>query len=193
MKLKKWKISEIEEKIGKKLKRNTTTIGFDVAKKNTGIAVLITLSSTLYITKLHTINNAKGDLKKYDSIAGMTYFIGELNNFISNTKTKGYKIFIIEDCFFGKNANTLKILARFSALTWRELKHIADKIYFKLATTARSQVGFKKDKNSKKKSKIQVKDFVNNLFGLTLKDDNQTDAIVLALSGLIRRDDETET
>lgn len=179
--MKKIPINKIESRIGKSLKTQTIAIGFDVAKNHTGIAVLRTYKASLEIVKLHKIDNQKGNL-----IDSMEYFIGELNNFISGLNLgRNYKIFVIEDCWFGKNVTTLKVLARFSALTWRELRHITDKIYFVLATTARSQIGFKKDRESKRKTKKQVMDYINNLMGLDLKDDNLADGIVLALSGLI--------
>jgi Holliday junction resolvasome RuvABC endonuclease subunit len=180
-KMKKLKIQALEKKLGKKLKINTTALGFDVAKKHTGIAILITLKSSIYIYKLHTINNEKGDLTE-----SFEYFLGELNNFISNVKFKGHKVFVIEDCFFGQNVTTLKALARFSALVWRELKHIADEIYFILPTPARKKIGFKKDKKSKAKAKRQVRDYINKLFGTDIKDEDKTDAMALALAGLIK-------
>ena len=182
--MKRIKINQIEKRIGKKLKNKSIAIGFDIAKRLTGIAVLRTHRSTLEIVKLHKINNQKGDL-----IESMEYFIGELNNFISGLNLgKNNKIFVIEDCWFGQNVTTLKVLARFSALTWRELKHIPDHIYFILPTTSRSKVGFKKDKNDKRKAKVQVLNYVNKLFGLDLKqkDMDLSDGIILALSGLIK-------
>lgn len=179
--MRKLKIQAIENKINKKLKTNTTALGFDVAKKHTGIAVLITLKSSIYIYKLYTINNEKGNLTE-----SFEYFLGELNNFISSVKFKGHKVFVIEDCFFGQNVTTLKALARFSALTWRELKHIADEIYFLLPTPARKKIGFKKDKKIKTPAKRQVRNYINKLFRIEIKDENQTDAMALALAGLTK-------
>ncbi len=187
--MKKIPITQIERKINKPLKHQCLVIGFDVASRHTGIAILRTYKSTLEIIKLHKIDyNLEITIKK-DLIKAMECFIGELNNFISSLNLgRDYKIFVIEDCFMKFNVNTLKTLARFGVLVWRELKHLADKIYFVLPTTARSQVGFKKDKKSKKKIKVQVLDYVNNLFGLKLKDKDLSDAIVLGLSGLIKWD-----
>jgi Holliday junction resolvasome RuvABC endonuclease subunit len=187
MEKKKIKITQIEKKINKQLKQQCLVIGFDVASKHTGIAIIKTHKATLEIIKLHKIDyNLESTVKK-DLIKAMECFIGELNNFISGLNLgRDYKIFVIEDCFLKFNVNVLKELARFSVLIWRELKHLADKIYFVLPTTARSQIGFKKDKKCPKKIKEQVLDYVNNLFSLKLKDKDLSDAVVLALSGLIK-------
>ena len=178
---KKWKINNLEKKLNCKLKRNTTSIGFDVAKLHTGIAVLQTYKSSLEITKIHKINN-----KKEDFIESMEYYLGELNNFISSIKMRGYKIFVIENPWLGQNPTTLKMLQSFSTLTWRELKHIPDKIYFVYPSTVRKQIRFKKEKGNKTKAKLQVRDYLNNLLGTDFKDLDITDAIGLALSGLIK-------
>ena len=167
--------------MGFKLRKNSISIGFDVAKKHTGIAVIKTHKSSLEIVKLHKIDNTRGKL-----IESMEYFIGELNNFISSLHLNNHtKIFVIEDCWFGQNVTTLKVLARVGILTWRELKHITPNIIFKMATSARSSIGFKKDKKNKAKAKVQVLDYVNNIFNMDLKDMDLSDGIVLALSGLI--------
>jgi Holliday junction resolvasome RuvABC endonuclease subunit len=179
--MKKIPIQKIEKAIGKNLKRNCTAIGFDVAKNHTGIAVITTLKASLILGERHTIDNQKSK----DQLESMEYYLGELNNFISRVQMKGHKIFIIEDCFFGFNVNTLKVLARCSILTWRELKHISDSIYLILAKSARSKIGFVKDTKRKSSAKAQVQEYINKLFGIEEADDNKTDALALALQGLL--------
>jgi len=177
---KKYKISKIEETIGKKLKRKVVSLGFDIAKNHTGIAVITSLQSTLEITKLHKIDNIKGNVTE-----SMEYYLAELNNFISGAKLKGYKIFVLEDSWYGRSVLTFKTLVRYGALTWRELKHIADLIYFISPSSARKKIGFKKDTKSKKKAKEQVRDYINGIFKTELKDMDLTDGLALALSGLV--------
>ncbi len=185
---KKLNIKDIEKKLGKKLKIKTISIGFDVAAKITGIAVLKTYKSTLEIVKLHKITYKFSKNIKDSLTQSMEYFIGELNNFISGIDFgRNHKVFVIEDCFMRFNVLVLKTLARFGVLAWRETKHISDEIYFIMPNVVRKKVGFKKDKDDKRKAKRQVLDYVNGLFGLELKakDMDLSDALVLALGGLI--------
>jgi len=194
--MKKLSLSILEKRIGKKLSCNTTAIGFDTASKFTGIGVIITLKKTAYVStyliKNKKIIEGKGknrELKEEKFREALDYFIGELNNLISNKiKTKGYKKFIIEQPFFSKNVQTLIILQAYATLVWRETKHIPDEIRFVRPVTCRSIINFFKNRNKKdkRKQKEQVKDYINYIFGLNLKDDNLTDGLALSLSALIK-------
>ena len=130
-------------------------------------------------------------------------------------KYKEYKILIIEDCFFGQNINVLKHLARFGILVYRELKKNVDVYYFFFPIQARTMIGFNqktqekignvkaevytrdtKDKQGKikhkkgDKKKVSCKDLIDDYlktkFNVDIKEENERDAFVLALGGLLK-------
>lgn len=165
------KISEIEKKLGKKLRKRTKVLGLDTASK-TGYAILETTDKYMTIDVGIIAVKSKDMYFKYDRI------IDYLKKLINDNK---YRI-IIEDTFFSRNAKTLKMLTRIGAFGYLLAKEIGCKnIRFIMASLARKTVGFKG--NAKK---IELVDKVNKLLGTELKTHDITDAIILALNGLIK-------
>jgi len=185
--IKKIKLSYIEGWINKTLKRNTISIGWDVAMRETGISVIRTTNNSLILEQTLKISVPK-NIKLLDSI---DLFISQLQNF-KNKISKKYKIDInvIEDCFFLKNVLTLKALSRFGVLIYTNFKDVSKETIFIMPTTARSRIGFKKSgKGIKGKYlKKEIMDYINGLLGTKIKDDDISDSIVLALGGLIEND-----
>ena len=91
-------IKEVEQKLNKKVRLNTVSIGWDVAEHFTGICILRTDTNTIYIENLQKIEtNPKDDIKNR-----MSSFIGALDKFKQQIKKyKGYRMIIIEDSWFG--------------------------------------------------------------------------------------------
>lgn len=179
-------ISKIEKKLNKKVKINYLSIGFDVAEIHTGICLLQTDSEYLYIKELDKININK-DL---DIISKMEEFLKQIKNLaIKYNKYKSNKkVVVIEDSWLKKNPWTFKILCRFSTLVYTVFREIINYQYFMQAITARSRIGFKKIENDKK-IKIQVKDYIKDKLELVFEDDDLLDGFVLALAGLIIKEE----
>ncbi len=183
--IKKIKIKTVETFLDIHLKHNCISTGFDVSVRSTGIAVVRTTDTYLIIDKIHKITIPK-NVKQIDAL---DLFINQLNEFAMEMSKK-YKIDIniIEDCYMGRNVNTLKALARHSVLVYDKFKGLARKQEFMLPTVARSRINFKKSSKLIKGHalKKELIEYVNIALGLKLKpkDTDIADAIVLALAGL---------
>lgn len=206
-------ISYIEKLTGKKIRRNCISVGFDVAPAYTGICILKTNTSKLYIESSEVI---KGNPKE-DHLHRIDHYEASLYKFkqsLDQYKNK-YKLLIIEGCFFGKNAQTLIKLAHFGAVTYVTLKKNFDVVYYWGATTARSMIKFSQKKQQSKttikpklytrdtkdkKGKIKhhkgeekpiecktlVHDYLKTDFGVEFDTPDEADAFVLSLSGLLK-------
>lgn len=195
-------IEQVERKLNKRIRRNCISVGFDVAERLTGISIL--KINDKYITMEHLeviITNPKEDtFHRVDKfIDSLTKFKQLLN------KYKGFKILVIEKCYFGKNPQTLINLAQFGILVYRELKKDFDTYHYIGATTARMIIGFNqkrqeklnnikahiitRGKNKGKKKPIKCKELVHDYlktdFNIIINDPDEADAFVLALAGCI--------
>lgn len=196
-------IKDIEKRLNKRIARNVYSVGFDVAEKFTGICILQTDKNYIYIKDLEVIETSE----KEDHFHRADNFVASLEKFKQALdKYKGYKIMIIERCFFGRNPETLIHLAHFGILAYIILKKEFDIYYYMGATTARSMIGFNQRKqeekctlqskvitrgqNKGKTKKISCKELVHDYlktdFNLTFKSKDEADAFVLALAGLLK-------
>jgi Holliday junction resolvasome RuvABC endonuclease subunit len=196
-------IKAIEKKLKKQIARNVFAIGFDVAENLTGVCILRTDKENIYIEHLQTLVSDQ----KEDHFNRADHYVAALEKFKQTlTKYNGYKILIIERCFFGRNVETLIHLAHFGILTYITLKKEFDTYYYFGATTARALIGFNqrrqeaqgnlkphiitKGKNKGKAKKIDCKslvhDYLKTDFNVVIEDKDQADAFVLALSGLLK-------
>ncbi len=200
-------IKDAEIIVGKKVRKSAVSYGFDVSEHATGVCVLRTDTSKIYIDLLTTIEtNPKDDL-----VRRMQNFLNSLEKLKQELQYKEYIITAIEDCWLkvfpgGANVECLKHLARFSTLVWMSFKKDSNDIFFILPTSARAQIKFNKQdqinagnveikkitkgKNKGKLKKIDIKllviDYIKTAFGVEIKEDNQADGFVLALAGLLR-------
>ncbi|MFH0806056.1 MAG: hypothetical protein V1901_04225 [Patescibacteria group bacterium] len=203
------KIEDIEKKINKKIRQNAVSIGFDVSEAYTGVCILRTDKEYIYIENLSVIEtSSKDDIKNR-----MKYFVGAIGKFKQGLNYKEYKIIVVEDSWMGKNVFTLKNLIRFSTLLWMLFYNECDYFYFLLPTSARSQIGFNKNKQivvgnvssgvytrdtknkqgkilhkKGEKKKIDIKllimDYLKQEFKVEIENSDKADAFVLALAGL---------
>jgi len=96
---------------------------------------------------------------------------------------KEYRI-IIENVYFGRNPNTLIVLSRIGAIAWTLAKlKGCEVIKWRTANQARSLIGIKG--NVKKPIVMET---MNNILGTDIKNDDEVDAIVLALNGIIDKE-----
>jgi len=196
-------IKDIEKKLNKRIRKNSISIGFDVAEHYTGICILKSDEKNVVIEDLQKIEtNPKDDIKNR-----MSYFIGALEKFKQQlTKYKEYKIIEIEDSWFGRNVNTLKSLTRFATLIWMAFYKECDYLEFIMPISARSQIGFNKNKQLKKTEiklekftrgknegkvkKVDIKklvmEYLKQAFNVDIKDNDEADGFVLALCGLLK-------
>lgn len=181
------KLSKLETAIGLKLKRNTITIGFDVSMHHTGIAILRTTDKSLVLERTQRIDVPN----KNELLDAVDLFLEQLEDFKKEVSKK-YKLDInnIEDCFFGSNVLTLKCLARFSILVYDRFRGISKVTKLILPTRARTLINFKKSSKKVKGQalKNEIISYINKILNTKYrpKDTDIVDAIVLALTGLIK-------
>jgi len=199
----KMKISKLEKKLKKIVRRNCISIGFDVAEAYTGICILEATKTEIIIKKTAVIETSAKD----DHFHRADHYVAALEKFKQEIeKYKQQKIQVIERCFFGRNPETLIHLAHFGILTYILLKKYFDVYYYMGATTARSLIGFNqrkqkakgnikphiitRGKNKGKAKKIDCKtlvhDYLKTDFNLEFKTKDEADAFVLALAGLLK-------
>lgn len=167
------KITDLEKKLGKKLKRNFTCLGIDTASRS-GWAIFQTKDKDATLDFGVISIETKDFYYKYDHLIQL---FGDL---ITRIEEEEEKIVIIEDVFFGKNINTLKILSRIGMIVYVLcfLKHV-NKIYL-LATQARMRLGFK----GNQKKEIIHAEFLKKT-QLPIEDIDVVDAVLLAIVGAV--------
>ncbi len=204
-------IKLIEEKTGKRIRYDTISIGFDTAPAFTGICILKSDKKTISIEHLEVLSTSKKD----DHFHRADHYTDSLEKFKQKLEQyKGHKILVIERCYYGMNPEVLIKLAHFGILTYHVLKKCFNAYFYYGATTARSIIGFNqkrqetegtlkaklytrdtKDKKGKikhkkgEKKKIKCKALVHNYletdFGLKFDTEDEADAFVLSLAGLL--------
>lgn len=189
--IKKIKLSTIETWIGKYLKRNVISIGADTAVYHTAFAIIRTTDTYLIIEELRKIEvpklAKKSDIKHV--LDNVDLFTEQLDN-LKNDFSQKYKFdyLNIEDCFYSFSVKTTKLLAYNGILTYDRLKRISNNATLTMPQSARNKVGFKKSKNAKgSQLKQEIVDYINLILNLKLKlkDNDVSDSIMLALSGIV--------
>lgn len=177
----KLKIKDIEKKFNIKVKRNTISLGLDTATK-TGYC--IAKSNKTYIHfDVGYINLSLKEIKDRKLRNALRY--EEIyRRFRQLIKTE--HIVVIEDVFFGRNAQTLILLARLGAIAWTIAKEkCCKKIIWKTASRARKILGINQ-KCPKGKSKEVITKRINKRLKTNIKNNDIIDAIVLSIVGLIK-------
>jgi Holliday junction resolvasome RuvABC endonuclease subunit len=195
-------IIEIEKKLGKKIRRDCISIGWDVAEANTGCCCLRVNKKEIEILSLDKITtNPKDDVKHR-----LDYFVMELDKYKQSLpEKKEWRLNIIEDSFLGPSVWCLKNLVRFSTAIYLTFKNCVDYQDFLTAIQVRSRIGFNqkheenvqnlkkefftrgKNKGKPKKTdlKVLVKGYLKRQFGVEIEDSDKSDAFCLALAGLL--------
>lgn len=198
-----FKIKDIENKLGKTIRRNCISVGFDVAEKFTGVCILKVDNENIKIVDALVIETTE----KEDHFHRADHYVFSLEKFKQALqKSKDSKIMVIERCYFGKNVETLIHLAHFGILTYITLKKEFETYYYLGATTARSIIGFNQKRqeekgnlkphvitkgiNKGKEKKIDCKslvhDYLRTDFKVSFDSKDKADAFVLALAGILK-------
>jgi len=162
-------------------------LGFDISTVATGWAViedgkLIKKGTIRPIDELKHIHGTKKAAQEAmrDEVARFAYIVKRASEVIDRTKPD---VLVVEDSFMKLNASVLRLLARLSGgVLGHWIGHCTGPAYIVMASSARAKVGCKG--NSKK---FEVIEFLRREHGLIIEDDNEADAVVLALYGLKRQ------
>ena len=173
----KLKIKDIEKAFGIKVQKGITSLGLDTATK-TGYCIAKSNATTIDFN-IGFINVDVKEIKDKDLRNELRY--EEIYRMFKNL-IQSDMIVVIENVYHSFNAQTTILLSRIGAIAWtlariKECKNII----WKTATQARKALGLP----CNKKKKI-VMEKVNGLLGLEIKNNDEVDALVLALNGLIK-------
>ena len=173
------KLKDLEQKLGKKIKRNTCSLGLDIAER----------TGCCYITTTKDYATFDWWCLEFDKKEiGLVYkeMYDEFKKSISKMKEKENFV-IIEDSFlmrFGKfvQADVFKKLTRFGTLALAVCLETKTPYHFILAKSARAKLKIKMITGKPKES---VANYLKNTFNIELNDTDASDAIVLGILGLI--------
>lgn len=165
-------IEELEEKIGKKIVKNTLSLGIDVASR-TGWAIAKTSDEYVEFNYNFVDIDSKDFYFKLSKL--IEYFQSIFNSFTPD-------VVVIEDSFLKFNVRVLSFLSKMEGALYT-LSKIAGikRIFFVFATTARKNLGIKGTCK-----KPEIKAWLKENLDLELCDEDAADAIVLALNGVIK-------
>jgi len=168
------KLLDLENKLGKKIKRNYTSIGVDTAT-STGIGCISTNTKTVTIEWALIEFNANSIQELYKQM------YKEFGNFID----KKTNVCVVEDVFLGMNPDVTIKLARFGGLAIAQA--INKNVHFETigAKSARAKL-FKLDcKKWKGKTKEAVGNYLKSI-GIEINEHNCADGVLLAILGIIK-------
>lgn len=166
-------IKDVENKLGKKLKRNFKSIGLDLATKSgIGFASTDDISITLDWTVLYFDSSNKRDLYKFA--------YEEFGKIITDED-----VVTIEDIFVGGNRQVALFLARLSALALAQAISKGKHYEIISAISSRSRVGINTKKIPKGESKDYIGKWMEDILGCEIDENNAVDGILLSLVGLI--------
>ena len=172
----KLKIKTIEKKLGIKLRKNAVSLGLDTASR-TGYCIARTNKISINFD-IGYINLNMKEIKDRKLRNELRY--EEIYKRFRELIKAEY-IVVVEDVFFGRNAQTLILLSRIGAIAWTIAKTKKCKeIIWKTAVQARKALGLPCNKK-----KIIVMEAMNKILKTKIENDDIIDAIVLALGGLI--------
>lgn len=187
------KIGQLEKNLGLKLKRNIYCIGVDTAS-TTGVSFL-TITDTMAIFewelfKLPVLPKKVKDqmekAEKYEAVLDFaTIAIRDLKK---KCKKLPNSILVLEQSFLQMNPDTYGELRALQGIFYAELYNYCDTIRIWLPGVVRKMVGFHSMLNrsaERKDKKQEIVDWVNNVLGTQINNDNISDAIILSLAGVI--------
>jgi len=167
-------IKTLEEYLNCKIKKNSQVIGFDTA---TRCGVCSIKTNTRFATFDWTFKEFDSS-DQHDMYKNMFY---EFNSIISEDMNCA----VIEDVFIGLNRMGAIKLVRMGTLAMANCLSMG--VHFEIisASSARSKLKIDARKFGKGKSKLAVADWLKNTLNIELDDSDISDAIVLALLGII--------
>ncbi|KKM68309.1 hypothetical protein LCGC14_1462200 [marine sediment metagenome] len=170
-------IEKIEKVTGYKVKKNFISIGLDWATR-AGISYIQTNNKEVIVNYIFV------EFKGNEPKEKRKLMVKSLENIVGSN----INLAVIEDVFIGYSRGGSLELAKYHAFAISESIRKNVEYETVLATTCRSKLGIKTTKKAgygKGKSKLAVGDWLRNNFQIDLDDDDASDAIILALIGIL--------
>ena len=178
----KLKIKYIEKKLGIKLRKNAISLGLDTATK-TGYCIARTNKVSIDFD-IGYINLNMKEIKDRKLRNELRY--EELYSRFMNLIDSKYDTTVIEDVYHKFNPDTTILLARIGAIAYTicKIKKVK-RIIWLSASQARKKLGINQ-KCPKGKTKETIVKRVNKLLNINITNNDEIDAIILALNGLLK-------
>lgn len=169
-------LNKIEKAFGRKFQKNCIVLGLDTATK-TGYCIAKTNGKHISFNIGFINLDVKGikDRQLRNELRYQEFWL----RFKELIKSE-YKV-VIEDVYFGRNAQTLILLARIGTIAWVLATEKKCEIIWRTAVQARKLLGLP----CNKKKEVVMK-AVNKALKTKLTNSDEIDAIVLAIGGLIK-------
>jgi Holliday junction resolvasome RuvABC endonuclease subunit len=189
-------LQKLEKNLGLKLKKNIYCVGVDTAS-TTGVSFLtITDKSATFeweLFKLPVLPKKDRDkmekAEKYDAV--LDFATAAIRELKKNCKTTENGILVLEQSFLQMNPDTYGELRALQGIFYAELYNYFDTVKIWLPGTVRKMVGFHSILNrsaERKDKKQEIVNWVNNILGTKIENDNISDAIILSLAGVIKEE-----
>jgi Holliday junction resolvasome RuvABC endonuclease subunit len=184
-------IKTLEKRFGYKIKRNVFILGVDTATKSGVARMWIDDTNVRIKTDILKLDiNAKEvnatDEKGEKLELKMDAFYLMAKELSKSIEYKEGNILILENSFSKLNVWTYGCLRMMAGIVYSNLYDKFDIVRFIFPVSARNIVGFKstlpKGTNSKDKKK-EIMSWISNIVKEEIKDDNEADALLLALAG----------
>lgn len=187
-------LSKLEKNLGFKLQHNIYCVGVDTAS-TTGVCFLTiddkTATFEWELFKLPSLPRKIADqmekAEKYESVLNfMKIAVMDIKKKCQKTKNG---VLVLEQSFLQMNPETYGILRAEQGIFYSELFDYFKSIHIWLPGVVRKRVGFHSNlgkKAERKDKKQEIVNWVNNVLGSKLHDDNLADATILALAGVIK-------
>lgn len=176
-----WSIAKIEKRFNIKLKCNVQVLGIDTASK-TGYCIAKTDEKKL-ILEIGFVNINVSQIKDKDTRHEMLY--NTMYEAFTSLIASRFDTVVIENVFHSFNPDTTILLSRFGGIIYSicKTKQVKTTIW-KSASQARKALGINQ-KCPKGKSKETIVARINKKLDTKITNNDEIDAIVLALNGLI--------
>jgi Holliday junction resolvasome RuvABC endonuclease subunit len=187
-------LKKLEKNLGLKLKTNIYCVGVDTAS-TTGVSFLtITDKMATFEWELFKLPVLPKKIKdqmikaeKYESVLDFaTVAIRDLKKKCIKTDNG---ILVLEQSFLQMNPDTYGELRALQGIFYAELYDYFQEIKIWLPGTVRKMVGFHSVLNrsaERKDKKMEIVQWVNNVLGTKIDNDNISDAIILSIAGAIK-------
>jgi len=166
------KITELEKRLGYKIKRNFKTIGFDTARI-CGLAFIRTDDDFAYVDWCYL------EFENEDYNKTLVKMYKEFGKVLDDEDFA-----VIEEVFVGFSRVGSLHLAKMGTMAIAQCISKGIKFDTILAMSARSRFKINTRAYGKGKSKLAVMDWIKNVAGINITEDNCADALVLAFCGI---------
>lgn len=187
-------VKKLEKNLGLKLKNPIYCIGVDTAS-TTGVSFLTITDKTATfeweLFKLPVLPKKTRDqmekAEKYEAV--LDFATVAIRDLKKKCKKLDNSILVLEQSFLKMNPDTYGELRALQGIFYAELYDYCDEIKIWLPGVVRKMVGFHSTLNrsaERKDKKLEIVNWVNNVLGTKIDNDNISDVIILSIAGAIK-------